>query len=1053
MKQLNKQTKRGFILMLALFSFGFASAQIEVSGTVTDADGVPIVGAAITEKGTSNGTYTFDGTWSLSVSSADAVIELSMMGFATKEVKVGAKRSFKVVLDADAVMVTTVVKTGYMVQKKEDVTGGITHIKGDEIADKPVLAVDQALQGKAAGVQVRSNSGSPGSGMDIVIRGRGTLGNAKPLYVVDGKAVGYEYSGDPSDIESISILKDASSCAMYGARGANGVVIVTTKGGNTLTDAESSYTNVYVDAYRGVQKAWKQVDVLSGDEFAAMRNDEWLSNPKNKKPLYVTENPDSTQRLINNTNWQDEILRPAAMQKYKVRVEGGSNNSSWSASVGYTQQDGIVKGSGYEKFSAGYKAMYKLHDRVDLGVSSGLSVTNTSYVPEGNLRYSLLGLSLIADPTIQPYDTNRVLIDGYKTQKWSKSPYEYENPVAMLETYNEDRQSFGAGMDGWLDWRIIDNLTFRTQFNYNWWQNTTEEFTPSYYVSKTQENKVSRIVNHVQSGTSWSNTNTLTYSFDIKSKVDTNKVMHAFRALIGHEMLYENQKAHSIAGTGLPEDEESRFPAAATDGKEGWVRDWEYPSEHTMLSYFARAEYALDDKYLINATIRRDASSRFGKNNRWGTFPSVGLGWKVNKERFFYNVKALKENVNMFKIRGGWGIIGNENFKNYQYAALISGSQTSGYTLNNGYLPGYVPSVPNPNLKWEQATSWGIGTDIQLFKNKLVFNYDYFIKKNVDNLIQIELPAIVKPSLGASGNPYVNACEIDNRGFEVSLLYRNSFQGDSMKHAIKYDVSGNFTRIKNEVKKMADSELWGGKVDALNDFVTLTTVGMPIASFYGHQVEGIFQSWEEVNEGAQLTASPGDYKFADLDGDGRITDADRTIIGNPHPDFTYGFSGSIGYFGFDLSVDFQGVQGGDIFNATKYFLDGGYLNSNMSTRRLDAWSPQNSGSDQPADGGREFNKGAESAIHSGFLEDGSYLRLKNITLGYTLPQKAVDKIKFNSIRVYGQVQNAFTWTKYSGFDPEIGTNEDLNYQGPEFAIDRGAYPQARTILLGLNIEF
>ncbi|MDA3883217.1 MAG: TonB-dependent receptor [Bacteroidales bacterium] len=1046
MKQLYSHLKRMMLFSLAFLSFGYASAQIEVSGQVTDAGtGKPIGYADVVEQGTTNGTYTdASGNFKLTVQGSESVLEFTFLGYKKKTVTVGDQTTFKVRLANDAVQLGTVVKTGYMVQKKEDVTGGIAHIGGEEINDNPTVNLDQALQGRAAGVQVQSNSGSPGAAMDIVIRGRGTTGDTRPLYVVDGVPSGYEYKGDPSNIESISILKDASSTAMYGARGANGVVLITTKGGNSVAGDGNGgdYSRISFDGYRGVQSAWKQMDVATAEEYAEIKNAHALRNGDDSV-FTASEVADFA-----NTNWQDEVLRDAIIERYNITIDGGSAKSSWSMSAGYRNQEGIVKKSGYERYDIGYKGMYQLTDKLDFGMNTGFNLSSQDVVPEGRLEQSLLGLSLIADPTILPKDS----LGEYNQAQNS----DYHNPVALYENTNDNIQGYGVGATVWANYTFFDGLDFKTQYHYGFWQNNEEVFTPEYEVSPSQKNDVPNMSNNVQFGSEWNLTNTLTYSFNIRDNVDTTKTKHAFRVLAGQEALYEAQETYNTSMSGISEKEGQQFYITGLDSESRvWVETWEAPNEHTMLSYFGRVEYNFMEKYPVNVTLRRDASSRFGSGNKWGTFPSFGFGWLINKESFFYGNEYLKENINMLKLRGGWGKIGNENVGNYKYVASIVNDARSGYTFGGSEVSGSVPlSIPNENLKWEEATSWSFGVDLQAFKNSLVINADYFIKNNIDNLVNIEVPSVVGID-GSENNPIANVGEINNKGVELSILYRNSvlINEDNANSKFSYSVSGNISKINNEVIELGGTELPGGKVDRADSYVCNTKVGYPIASFFGYKVDGIYQSWEEVNEGGQAgLVEPGDYKFVDVNGDGRITSKDITFIGSPHPDFTYGFFANVNFMSFDLGLQFQGSYGNKIFNVTKWYLDGGYLSSNYSTRRLDVWSEENSGSENPSDPSW-FTKRDDAFPHSGFVEDGSYLRLKNITLGYTLPEKVSQKIKLNSFRVYGQIQNALTFTNYSGFDPEIGTNTTLNYEGPEFGVDRGVYPQARAFIIGVNLEF
>lgn len=1041
MKQLNRLSKRLLCIACAFITFGYASAQIEVSGKLTNDKGEAMAFADVFEVGTTNGTLTdHNGDWSLSVASEQSVIEFAFMGFEARRITVGTQRVINIRLLPVAQVVGPITIRGYALQDKVDGAGASDEVDGKAIANRPVLSVDQALIGKAAGLQGRSNSGSPGSSMDIVIRGRGTTGDARPLYVVDGVAVGYSYRGDPNNIESITILKDASSTAIYGARGANGVIVIQTKGGNA--PAAEPFTTVSFDAYRGVQSAWKHIEVVDAETYARLHNE--MQDPST--PAFT----DAEIAEFANTNWQDEIFQQAIIQKYKITIEGGNETGSWSSSAGYTNQEGIVRGTDYTRYDFGFKNMSNINDRFKFGSSSGFNVTSRNTIYEGNLEQSAIGAALIADPTIPVYANN-----GNWFAPRSSS---YYHPVGIIEaghvnTPNTSINSYGLGANVWVDAKITEDLVASTQFNYGRWGNIEQTFVKEYFIKASQGNTDTYMERRHQFGDNWGLTNTLTYNLSIEDTSDSTKTKHNFRFLLGHEVLYSRMETDRYKITGLlGEDDYLQYFGAKTGDSEVNVQDWELPNEHAMLSYFGRIEYSFLNKYLLNTTLRRDGSSRFGDDNKFGLFPAVGLGWHVHREPFFYGNEWLLENMNQFKIRGGWGKVGNENFANYRYAGTMGTDPNSRYSFNKSIVDGAVTQItPNPGLKWEEATSWNIGTDISLYRHRLLFNFDYFVKKNVDNLLPITVPAVVGVD-GSGKNPVVNTAEVSNKGYEVSLAYRHHYSKENWNHAIVYDVGVNFAQIENEVVYMAESVIPGGKFSRNGVFVARTMEGYPIAAFFGYKTDGIYQNWEEVNQGNQTYAKPGDLRIVDANGDGRITEEDIVMIGNPHPKFTYGFSANVSYASFDLGLFFQGVHGNQIYNMTQWYLQSGYLYSNFSPARLDAWSPTNTGSDIPADA--TWYTGKEDMYPLDiFIEDGSYLRLKSVSLGYTLPTTVAQKLNVERCRVYVLAQNLFTFTDYSGFDPEIGTNETTNWEGPEFGIDRGNYPQAKSVVFGINLEF
>ncbi len=1027
MRKIFKQKKSIVFFLIAFFSVGTVSAQITVSGKLTDTKGAPLIAASVAELGTTNGTFTeLDGTWTLSVKSADSQLEFSYVGYATQVKKVGSQRTFNVSLKPDAVQMETVVKIGYAAVKLEDATGSPAVLAGEELTKAPVLAVDQALQGKAPGVSVTSNSGTPGAAMDIVIRGRGTTGDARPLYVVDGVPQGYEYRGDPGNIESLTILKDASSCAIYGARGANGVVLITTKGGNQVEDYE--YVNINFDGYKGVQQAWKKMDVLTGDQFVE------------KMGTYPTGYDNG------NAFWQDTVFRVATIQKYRLSADGGSARSSWSISAGYQDQDGIVRTTNYTRYDFGTKAMYKVNKRLDIGANIGYSQNSQRKVNEAGIEQSPLGLALIFDPTVK----------GGLSPASAYSGQSFGNPEVELKYKNDTKTGYGVGAGAWMNYKLdflLDGLEFKSQFNYGKWGNEEKVYQPVYFVSTTQNNGVSYIENTVQGGYNWSLSNTLTYAFKLYN-ADSSLVNHSFRFLLGHEVLYDFQDTYMTRVENVGKEDFQHYVISGESADKGvWSETWQAPNEHSMLSYIGRMEYSFRDKYLMNFTVRRDGSSRFGSQYKYGYFPSLGLAWKINKEPFFYNNEFLKKNINLCKFRVGWGKIGNENIGNYLFVASMVADQESGYNFGGKTVNGVVvDGVANDELHWEEATSWDFGTDISFWDNKLMFNFDYFIKNNVDNLVKLQVPAVVGCD---KKNPTVNAGKILNRGYEVGLVYRNNkdFGAEGNKHKLTYSVGGNLSHTYNEVTELGGTTLYGGNIGRSSDVYACRTLeGYPIASFWGYKVDGVFSSYEEINNSSQSNAKLGDYKLVDVDGDGKITTNDITCIGNPNPDFTYGFNFDASFYGFDFSMSFQGVAGNEIFNNTKYYLDGGAgsLGSNLSTRRLDVWSRDNTSSTEPTKG--EWFTGTYYP-NSAYVENGSYFRLKNVTLGYTVPENIVEKIKLRTLRVYVQGQNLLTFTKYQGFDPEIGINQAMNWEGPELGVDRGSYPQARSVVFGVNLGF
>jgi len=1028
--------------------FGFVSGQITVTGTVTDISdmggGMPLIGGNVVVKGTTNGTATdFDGKYSIVVPDEDAVLVFSFIGLETQEITVGDRTVIDVAMDVSTTKVKEVVKMGYLVQKKEDATAAITSVGGDEINEKPTLGVDKALQGKAAGVKVISNSGSPGSGVKVQIRGMTSLSGADPLYVVDGIPRSTIEDLNPGDIESINILKDASATALYGARGAAGVVVITTKGGSKFSrkSCDESFT-VKVDGFYGIQQAWRLPELTTGEEWIDIVNrEEYLETGDS----IITENYKDS---IVSTDWLKEVFRKAAIQKYQIALEGQSEKSTYAVSGSMFKQEGIVKGSDYRRFTGRFKSSHRLGERFTVGDNIGFNTTKENQIDQGDIWTGVLPNAMVFDPTVPVYDetgnwsAGRVY-KGYSADDSSTYQYakDYKNPVGIIETQNDVTKGYGFGGSLWLNVDIVKGLSFRTTGNAGMWGNERRQYTPVYNISASQSSSRSSLKVTEQTGRNWTNNNILTYSLDVMKK-DSSGVAHAFTFMAGNEYLYEYDQTIVTQTNDVPEEEDMHYLIAGTDGVVD-IGAWQAPKEHTMASYLGRFEYTLLNKYLFNATVRRDGSSNFGKDYRWGTFPAVGLGWKIHEEKFIKNNESLKF-ISGLKLRGGWGRIGNERIGAYGYTANMVRDQNSRYNFDGKIVTtANLQALPNKDIHWEETETTNLGIDLSLWKNKLTASAEIYRKLTYDMLIQEPQPAVVGVD-GASNNPESNAGEMKNIGSEYSIRYRAS------EREFKYEIGANISFNSNEVTKLGvgdDNAITGGPLDQPGWDISRTDVGRSVAEFYGYKTDGVYGSWAEVNEGSDPEARPGSVRFVDLNGDGQITDADRTYIGSPHADFSYGFDLGCGYKGIDFSMSWSGVYGNELFNAMNYYNKGGNFYSNRSKERIDVWTEDN------AIDVSNRNKDYLKRPSDLYVEDGSYLRLKTIVLGYTLPSKITQKVKIEKFRLYVTAENLLTFTKYSGLDPEIGENEALSYNGPELGIDRGVYPQPTIYSFGFNLTF
>lgn len=1052
MRKIASVGKRLWLLSLSLLMFGFVSGQITVTGVITDISdaggGEPVIGANVVVKGTTTGTATdFDGKYSITVPDGNAVLVYSFIGLESQEIKVGARTKIDVALNVNSRKVEEVVKMGYMVQKKADATSASSNVATGDLADKPTLSVDKALQGKAAGVRVTSNSGSPGSGVQVQIRGNTSLsGGSSPLYVVDGVPRGYDVKDlNPGDIESIDILKDASATALYGARGAAGVVVITTKGGSKFAkkSCEENFT-VTIDGFYGMQQAWRLPEMASGSEWIDIVNRESIASGKDSLIL------DAYKDSVVSTDWLGEIFRKATMKKYQFSVEGNSQKSSYSVSGSYFGQNGIVKGSDYERFTGRVKSSHKIHDRVTIGDDIGFNRTRENIINEGDVWTGVVPNAVVFDPTVPVYNesgnwSQGSIYRGYKPTDTTFYQYnkDFKNPVGLVELNNDERTGYGFGGNLWANVDIMKNLSFRSTVNMGMWGNDRVQYIPVHSISASQSVPKSSLTREVQSGVNATNNNILNYSFDIRN-ADSSEVLHGFNFMIGNEYLYEFSETNRSIVYNVPESEDMRYLVSGTDGKVE-INSWQAPNEHTMASYMGRAEYSLMRKYLVNATIRRDGSSRFGADNRWGTFPAFGFGWKINEENFMKNNESLKL-ISELKLRGGWGRIGNENIGNYKYTANIVRDPRSRYNFDDVVVTtANLQAQPNIGIRWEETETVNLGLDVALWKHKLTGSVDVYRKSTIDMLIREPQPAVVGVD-GASNNPEANAGEMRNVGSEFSLNYRDN------DRAFKYSFGGNISFNKNEVTKLGDERfsdryISGGPVDQPKWYVSRTAVGRSVADFYGYKTDGLYQNWTEVNAGSDPNAKPGSVRFVDMNGDGQINADDMTYIGSPHAKFTYGFDFSANYKGFDFGMNWSGVYGNQIFNAVKYFSHGGEFYSNRSKDRVTVWTAEN-----PVD---ETNNAKDYLSRQSdlYIEDGSYLRLKSIVLGYTLPIDLLSKVNIEKMRFYVSAENLLTLTKYSGFDPEIGSNELVGWEGPELGIDRGVYPQAKIYSVGFSLTF
>lgn len=1035
---------KSFVLTIFLSLAGIiASAQnFEVKGTVVDSNGAPLPGVSIVVKKTIKGGSTdFDGNFSIPNIQKGEILVFSYIGFITKEIVINDASTLTVQLTEDLESLEEVVVIGYGTQKKSVVTGAISSVKAEDLENLPVQRVEQALQGRVSGVVIAANSGQPGAASTVRVRGLTTFdtyGGNSPLWVIDGVVVNSEGIGylNQSDIESIEVLKDAASLAIYGARAASGAILVTTKKGK-LGKVSVNYTG-----YTGISSAANKLSLLNATEYGAIMNEKSVADGG---PLLY---PDLST-LGYGTDWQDAIFNDNALRtSHEISVSSGNEVSRFYASFGLSNQEGIVASeiSKFDRKSLRLNSTHVLSKYFTVGQTLGyahkkeigLGNTNSEY---GGPLSSAINLdpitkSVITDPVIAnspPYSNNAVMRDA------NGNPYgissivgqEMTNPLAYMQTrlgnYGWSDDFVG---NAFLEFTPIEGLKFKSALGAKlaYWGN--ESFTPEFYLNATNGTSQNNIGRGRDKGFGWNLENTLSY----------NKILnkHEFTVLLGQGVYIDN----ITSGTGVT------FFNIPVDNRGQASFNFDIPAvnktsssydgtEHKVTSLFSRLNYNYDEKYLFTGIIRRDGSSRFGLNNKFGVFPSFSLGWNVYKEDFW----TQNEIIDQLKFRGGWGVTGNDAIGDFGYLATVNGGRN--YTIGSDgttIITGYSPNAPdNPDLKWEETSQLNVGFEARLFNN-LSVTFDYFIKKTTGILQPVEIPGY----MGATGSPLGNVADMENSGLELELGYRKTF-GE-----VNFSANGNVSYLKNEVTSLGQGKDFisdGAAYQSMGN-ITRTQVGEAYNSFYGFKTDGIFQNSNDVNaytnstgELIQPNASPGDFKWVDTNGDGAITDDDKQILGSPIPKFTFGLTLNADYKGFDLMVFTQGAAGNKIFQGLRR-LD--IQTANYQSVALSRWTGDGTSNDYPRLITSDPN-GNFSNVSDFYLEDGDYLRVKTVQIGYTLPSNIMSKIGAQKLRLYVTGENLTTLTNYTGYDPEIGGNV--------LGIDRGYYPQARSFMFGVNLQF
>lgn len=982
-----------------------------VTGTVTDVSGEPIIGANIRIKGTTTGTITdIDGNFSIEAE-PQSVIEVSYIGYLTQETVINNQKSIRFLLKEDTKTLDEVVVIGYGVQKKADLTGSVANINTEKLNTQSNANIGQALQGKIAGVDIVSQGGAPGSGTRIMVRGIGTLNNAFPLYIVDGMYMNSIDHINPNDIASIDVLKDASSAAIYGSRAANGVIIVTTKEGSNTEGKPIIDLSVNL----GISTASKFLDMLDAKGWAEVTTiaRQAIGKPALDMATDLANKPDN--------DWQDIMFRPALMQNYNLAVKGGGKYSTYYTGLGYFNQDGIVKGTNYQRYNIQSKNDYK---RGIFSAGTNLIISFSHDKPlHQELRGGMIGTILQSVPTLEKYDDTREGGYGGTYGDVVNIPH----PLAIIDDnimgrYNENVKIFAnlyAQIELFKGLKYKLNLT--PDFSFERYKNYLNK-----YDFGLATNSITQLTERQRRRRNILVENLLTF--------DRTFGEHKISALAGYT--YQDSRFRHIQayGEGLPQGLEEIDAATTNRSNEG--NSW----RSVLTSILGRVFYSYHNKYLFTATIRRDGSSKFGKNNRYGYFPSFSLGWNVAEEKFMENVHWLDQ----LKLRGGYGVLGNQEIDNYQYSSTI----TTGINYpdgNGGLLQGAFPkNFANPDIKWEETAMTNVGIDFMAFNNRLSLTADYYVKNTKDILLTVPIPI----SSGGANDPIRNAGKIRNNGFEFNLGWMDQPNPD-----ISYGINliGSFNKNKVIAMGSESGSIKGGSTNQ-NITTSETKAGYPIGGYWLISTAGYFNSQEEVDAYAkdgkkiQPAVEPGDIKFVDANNDGVINDDDRVFQGSPFPDFTFALNGNMRYKNFDLSIGLQGVLGNKIYNATRQTLEDVTKGSNFLASCLDYWTPENKNASHPRLTWDDPNRNTR-AESDRYLENGSYLRLRSVQLGYTFPQTWF-KGAIQHARVYINAENLFTITSYSGYSPDVNA-DNANYRG----FDNFIYPTNRTFMLGLNVTF
>jgi TonB-linked SusC/RagA family outer membrane protein len=1008
---------------------------LEVTGKVTDTTGEPLKDATVKVRGSNTMTTTdANGYFMLKDIKDDATLEISFIGYETEIVSLKNKNNFAVALRVKENKIDEMpIVVGYQTRRRGDLSGAVSVINVGGLAKLPVLSVDQAMQGKAAGVRVTQNTGQPGDGVTVRVRGVGTINDNNPLFIIDGVPTkdGINFLS-ANDIESLVVLKDASSAALYGARASNGVVLVTTKNGKK-GKAQFNYTG-----YFGIQTPGNIPKMLDTQKYVEIYNEAVVNDNMDIPNPVLKRKPIPDGLATANTDWMDEIFQNAPMQSHQISVRGGNDKTLYYISGNYFKQDGIILNSNYERLTLLSKLNIDLTDKLSIQDNINIFYSNQNRIGSSGDGYggnggSVVRYALFRTPPIPVYDSAGVYSDLPAYPNFFGDGY---NPVALANKTDNKQYQYRVFTDLFAEYKITKTLKFKTDLGLDAIITNNKRFDENYGTNL-RVNSPNRLTESTSTNINLVWNNNLRFS-----KVYND--VHNVNFIVGTEAISNQTKMHGGSDNSFPDQIASlRF---LNNGLNLSKTVFESEQEWALFSLFANVNYIYNNKYILSLNARRDGSSRFGSSNKYGNFYSGSAGWNIHNEKWAQEALPMFSKI---KLRGSYGQLGNQDIGNYAFASIIGRGYNYPFGESPASNPGYTVSTRgNEDVKWESSTQLDAGLDLGIWHDKLTLVVDYFIKKTSDMLIPVPLPLIG----GTASTPYVNAGNVENKGFELELNYSNQ------DHKLKYDINVNFATLSNKVLSLSNGEpIPGGRIDN-GIYATLTTVGQPIGSFFLYQMDGIFQNAGEIISSAYQGnyVRPGDVKFKDVNADGVINEKDRTFLGSAIPTYTFGATANLQYANFDFSIFFQGSYGNKLYLQVNQDIEGFYRAFNVTQRVYDErWRGEGTSNSMPRVSwlGSTNNKTPSSR----FLEDGSYLRLKNIQLGYTIPEKVVSKAHIKSLRIYFTGQNLWTLTNFTGLDPEMTTSDNLNsetYRGDVAAgIDWGTYPSAKSYIVGVNLNF